>query len=56
MLVQAEKRGAIEFEGETAMDLYMTLGPLARSLKALSSSKALGRLHGLVLEVTAHAI
>jgi hypothetical protein len=33
--------------GETAIDLYMTLGPPAGSLKAGSSSEGLGRPGGL---------
>ena len=43
----------VEVKGKTAMDLYVTLGPPASSLKALSSSKALrrpGKLGGQLRE------
>jgi hypothetical protein len=36
----AEKREAIEVEGETAIDLYTMLEPPARSLEARSSKKS----------------
>jgi hypothetical protein len=42
---------AVEVKGETAMDLYTTLEPPACSIKARSSSKALGRPRGLGSEL-----
>jgi hypothetical protein len=44
----------LEVEGETATDLYMTLGPPARLLKAQSSSEELGRLHRLCYGLSQH--
>jgi hypothetical protein len=37
----------VEVEGKTAMDLYVTLGPLACSVRVCSSSDGLGRPRGL---------
>jgi hypothetical protein len=42
-LVVTEKKEEVEVEGETAMDLYITLGPLPTRLSGIQTATSLRR-------------